>query len=448
MLILDATTRSLEIDLNAVVAANQLPFVASYVDMAKGTVEVIAASSNTGASNSTTAVTLVAAPTSANFTRHLKYLSIRNADTAAVLLWIQVNDNATLREIWKGTLAIGDSLIYTDALGFNVLDTNGRIKVGAGVSGPGATTDNALVRWDGTGGTNTQNSAVIVDDSNNVTGVVALTVTGTVTLSGTAANIATGANFISYAGTDAGFSLDSGNNATFSAAGTFTGALTVTSAANQGNVVIDGVATGSPFLSFRQVTIEKGYIQYANATSTLDFFNASNSLKLSTTGATLSGTLTVSGAQLAVGIIPNAWTTYKAFSVGGVGANIYGTSGDDLSVGSNVYNSSGFKRANATTAVSNLVLYNGIFQFQTAADGAADSAITFLDQVRITHTASADRYITLTGSAGGNPTIGVSAGSLAITPAVVMAAGLTVTGLAGTGTRTVVVDANGVMSAP
>ncbi|HEY4722276.1 MAG TPA: hypothetical protein VII92_10540, partial [Anaerolineae bacterium] len=184
MLILDATTRSLEIDLNAVVAANQLPFVASYVDMAKGTVEVIAASSNTGASNSTTAVTLVAAPTSANFTRHLKYLSIRNADTAAVLLWIQVNDNATLREIWKGTLAIGDSLIYTDALGFNVLDTNGRIKVGAGVSGPGATTDNALVRWDGTGGTNTQNSAVIVDDSNNVTGVVALTASGLITGSG------------------------------------------------------------------------------------------------------------------------------------------------------------------------------------------------------------------------------------------------------------------------
>src|SRR3990167_8026302 len=217
MLILDATTRSLEIDLNAAVAANQLPFVASYVDMAKGIIEVIASSSNTGASNSTTAVTLVAAPTSANFTRHLKYLSIRNAVSAFLMLWIQVNDNATLREIWKGTLAIGDSLIYTDALGFNVLDTNGRIKVGAGVSGPGATTDNALVRWDGTGGTNTQNSAVIVDDSNNVTGVVALTVTGTVTLSGTAANIATGANFISYAGTETGFSLDSSDNATLSA---------------------------------------------------------------------------------------------------------------------------------------------------------------------------------------------------------------------------------------
>lgn len=37
-------------------------------------------------------------------------------------------------------------------------------------------------------------------------------------------------------------------------------------------------------------------------------------------------------------------------------------------------------------------------------------------QVRIKHTASADRYITLTGSNGGNPTIDTSAGSLAVTP--------------------------------
>ncbi len=43
----------------------------------------------------------------------------------------------------------------------------------------------------------------------------------------------------------------------------------------------------------------------------------------------------------------------------------------------------------------------------------------FTEQVRILDTASASRYITLTGSNGGNPAIGVSAGSLAITPAIV-----------------------------
>jgi len=40
-------------------------------------------------------------------------------------------------------------------------------------------------------------------------------------------------------------------------------------------------------------------------------------------------------------------------------------------------------------------------------------------QAAILHTASATRYITLTGSNGGNPTIGTSAGSLAVTPSIV-----------------------------
>ena len=320
MLILDATTRSLEIDLNAAVAANQLPFVASYVDMAKGIIEVIASSSNTGASNSTTAVTLVAAPTSANFTRHLKYLSIRNADTAAVLLWIQVNDNSTLREIWKGTLAVGDSLIYTDALGFNVLDTNGRIKVGAGVSGPGATTDNALVRWDGTGGTNTQNSAVIVDDSNNVTGVVALTVTGIVTLSGTAANMGIGANFISYGGTDAGLSFSSGNNATLSGTLTVSGVSITQSSSASGadnfvasintsdtatsnaflRATVGGASGGDAALHLLIPSVAEWYAFIDNSDS--DKFKISTTLATnlfvldSSGNTTLSGTLTVSGA--------------------------------------------------------------------------------------------------------------------------------------------------------
>jgi hypothetical protein len=47
-------------------------------------------------------------------------------------------------------------------------------------------------------------------------------------------------------------------------------------------------------------------------------------------------------------------------------------------------------------------------------------------QVAIINTALVTRYITLTGSNGGNPTIGTSAGSLAITPATVFANALTV----------------------
>ena len=42
-------------------------------------------------------------------------------------------------------------------------------------SGPGSSTDNALVRFDGTGGKTGQNSGLIVDDSNNVSGANSIT---------------------------------------------------------------------------------------------------------------------------------------------------------------------------------------------------------------------------------------------------------------------------------
>ena len=45
------------------------------------------------------------------------------------------------------------------------------------MSGPASSTDNAVARFNGTGGSAVQNTAVIIDDSNNVTGVASLTLT-------------------------------------------------------------------------------------------------------------------------------------------------------------------------------------------------------------------------------------------------------------------------------
>lgn len=49
-----------------------------------------------------------------------------------------------------------------------------------GVTGPNSSTDNAVARWDGSTGRKLQNSGVVVDDTNNVTGVVNFTATGAV----------------------------------------------------------------------------------------------------------------------------------------------------------------------------------------------------------------------------------------------------------------------------
>jgi|LUML01.1.fsa_nt_gb hypothetical protein len=52
------------------------------------------------------------------------------------------------------------------------------------VTGAASSTDNAVVRFNGTGGKTIQNSAVIIDDSNNVTGIVDLTTSGDITVGG------------------------------------------------------------------------------------------------------------------------------------------------------------------------------------------------------------------------------------------------------------------------
>jgi len=50
------------------------------------------------------------------------------------------------------------------------------------VSGAASSTDNAVVRFNGAGGKTIQNSAVVIDDSNNVSGIVNLTTTGDVSI--------------------------------------------------------------------------------------------------------------------------------------------------------------------------------------------------------------------------------------------------------------------------
>jgi hypothetical protein len=111
VIILDATTKSMEIDLAGAITTSQLPFVVTYVDVDQATFAATAASENDGTTNSTTNVTMVAAP-SAGTSRQVKFLSVYNADTVDATVSIILNNNSTLRIIWKGTLDPGDTLQY------------------------------------------------------------------------------------------------------------------------------------------------------------------------------------------------------------------------------------------------------------------------------------------------------------------------------------------------
>lgn len=123
---------------------------------------------------------------------------------------------------------------------------------GAGdVSGPASSTDNAVARFDGTGGKTLQNSGVIVDDSNNVTGMTTLTLpnTGLHLLDTNASH-----DLILVPGSDLSadrnFTITTGDAARTL---TMSADLTVAATANVSGIIV--VASGKTFTSSNTLTL-------------------------------------------------------------------------------------------------------------------------------------------------------------------------------------------------
>jgi hypothetical protein len=114
--ILDTTTRSIEA-LLAATATTQPTFVVSLTDI---TTTSFTPGSSTGALNSTTAVTLVAAP-AASTQRQVKFISIYNGDSVSHTLTIQYNDNGTIIPLLKTSIAVGAILYWTPETGWSGL---------------------------------------------------------------------------------------------------------------------------------------------------------------------------------------------------------------------------------------------------------------------------------------------------------------------------------------
>lgn len=129
MIILDATTKSLQIILSGAVTTTQLPFVASWADHAPAT-PAFTPGETDGTSNGTTAVTAVAAP-AASVQRQIKQLSVFNSDTAPATVTIRYNNNGTFRTILAATLQVGEKIQYEDGQGFIVFTALGAVKVTA-----------------------------------------------------------------------------------------------------------------------------------------------------------------------------------------------------------------------------------------------------------------------------------------------------------------------------
>lgn len=136
MIILDTTNKTLEVILNGAVTANELPFTAHYVDI---TATSVTAGQQDGATNGTTAVTVLSAP-AASTQRQLKFFSLYNSDTAPATVTIRYNNNGTTRIVYKIILNVGYSLlcdvngkfyIFPDGTGSWVGDTHSTLTYAA-----------------------------------------------------------------------------------------------------------------------------------------------------------------------------------------------------------------------------------------------------------------------------------------------------------------------------
>ena len=117
--VLDATTESIVVAMSGAAATTNPDFTAAWAD---DTGSAFTEGSTDGALNGTSSVTLVAAPASST-RRVVKNVTIYNKDTAAVTITVSFNNNSTLRNIAKVTLAVGDTWTLDGAY-----DTNGSLK--------------------------------------------------------------------------------------------------------------------------------------------------------------------------------------------------------------------------------------------------------------------------------------------------------------------------------
>lgn len=140
-LVLDATNKTIVAVMSGAAATTNPSFIASYADN-NGT--AFTEGANSGSLNGTAPATLVAAPSS-GYRRVIKKLYIENADTAAVTVTVYYNNNGTISNIAKVTLAVGDTWT-TDG----TFDTTGALKQSYSPNTTG--TSSQLLANNGSGG--------------------------------------------------------------------------------------------------------------------------------------------------------------------------------------------------------------------------------------------------------------------------------------------------------
>lgn len=267
MILLDDTDKLLEIVLAGAHATTAPPFTSSYTDINQSTFAVSAMGELDGVANGATDVTVVAAP-GATTTRKVQHLSVYNVDTAAVVLTVQLDHGGTNRIVWKGTLAVGDTLIYVDTLGFKVTDANGQVKTGpTTVSLTSGITGILPAANGGTGVSNAAGSTITLGGSLTFSGAF----TTAITISdNTAVTLPTSGTLVNTAVTTLSSLVSVGTITT----GVWNaGAVTSSSTVVAGTTLRVGTAGGTPAAAANVATFWGANLGYGDGYSNVHIFS-------------------------------------------------------------------------------------------------------------------------------------------------------------------------------
>lgn len=119
------TTETLQVILGGAVATNQSVVTVDYGD---NTATTFTAGKQRSTTNGTTAVNILAAP-AASTQRIVQFLTMTNADTAAITVTIRTNDGGTLgTQFGPVTLLPSERVEFATDTGFRVFDAAGAVK--------------------------------------------------------------------------------------------------------------------------------------------------------------------------------------------------------------------------------------------------------------------------------------------------------------------------------
>jgi hypothetical protein len=166
MIILDATTKTIKVNMTGAITTTNPGFTVAYAD---DTASGLTEGANNGSLNGVTDVTVVAAP-AASTRRVIKFISIQNTDTTAKTINIKYDVSATQVNIAVVTLQVNE-VWTTDGTydsGGALKNTMGVVSLTSGVTG---------VLPVANGGTNASSASITA--FNNITGYTASGSTGT-----------------------------------------------------------------------------------------------------------------------------------------------------------------------------------------------------------------------------------------------------------------------------